>query len=62
MCLAIMVFIFMIGLGGRVIVWVVVSLMLMMMSMRLCVGQHAGQNLGCAMVVQRFMGKRVGHT
>ena len=60
MRLAIMVFIFVIGLRCGVIV--VAWLMIVMMSMRLCEGQYAGQNLNRAMVVQRFMGKCIAKT
>ena len=60
MRLAIMVFIFVIGLRCGVIV--VAWPMIVMMSMRLCEGQYAGQNLNRAMVVQRFMGKCIAKT
>ncbi len=60
MRLAIMAFVLMIGLGCGVIVSVVAEIMVVVM-MRRCVG-HAGRNFNCAMMVQRFMGQRVGHT
>ncbi|MCP4450395.1 MAG: hypothetical protein GY809_02965 [Planctomycetes bacterium] len=62
MRLAIMVFIFVIGLRCGVIVLVVAWPVIVMMSMRLCEGQYAGQNLNRAMVVQRFMGKCIAKT